>query len=117
MATYSTKSGHQKIIGATERKQPSNSRIGRADIWLRLMSATPFLHGILEPCFQRLVSNGDFSVDNISDQQCLGPSMLSNMNRPWFPTSVLTTLLEFSVDKNAVEIAQISFVLTSYLAR
>jgi hypothetical protein len=117
MGTYSIKNGHQNFIGATKRKWPSNSRIGRADIWLRLMSATPFLHGILEPCFQRLVSNGDFSVDNISDQQCLGPSMLSNINRPWFPTSVLTTLLEFSVDKNAVEIAQISLVLTSYLAR
>jgi hypothetical protein len=117
LATYSIKSGHQKIKGATQRKQPSNSRTGRADIRLRLMSMTPFLHGILEPCFQRLGSNGDFSVDNISDQQCLGPSMLSNINRPWFPTSVLTALLEFSVDKNAAEIAQISLVLTSYLAR
>jgi hypothetical protein len=117
MATYSIKSGHQKIIGATKRKRPSNSRIGRADIWLRLMSATPFLHGIIEPCFQRWGSDGDFTVDNIPDQQCLGPSMLSNMNRPWFSTSVLTALLEFSVDKNTVEIAQISLVLTSYLAR
>ncbi len=81
------------------------------------MSATPFLHGMIEPCFQRWGSDGDLSVDNISDQQCLGPSMLSNINRPWFPTSVFTALLEFSVDKNAVEIAQIILVLTSYLAR
>jgi hypothetical protein len=66
MATSSIKSGHQKIIGATERKRPSNSSIGRAGHGLRLMSTTRFLDVIIEACFQRWYGDGDFSVDNIA---------------------------------------------------
>jgi len=73
LATYSIKSGHQKIKGATQRKQPSNSRIGRAGHGLWLKSSLRLLGAMIEPCFQRWCGDGDFSVDNISDQQCLGP--------------------------------------------
>ncbi|MFN7306397.1 MAG: hypothetical protein ACK5TQ_07425, partial [Acetobacteraceae bacterium] len=92
MAIYSIKSRHQKIIGATQRKQPSNSRIGRAGHGLRLMSTTRFLDGVIEPCFQRWYGDGDFSVDKNHDGTAGRPDVVKYKVSVFKRTFVLTNI-------------------------